>query len=101
MTPALSFTTQCNWVGGAERKLLLIAKGGPALFLFGDIMDLSHLDTTELLQLMFAEGGADMIAKYATEDQICDLESLMIDHYAERHAGGEHLVHWEASEYVH
>ena len=35
-------------------------------------MDLSHLDTTELLQLMFAEGGADMIAKYATEDQITD-----------------------------
>ena len=64
-------------------------------------MDLSLLDTTELLQLMFAEGGPDMIAKYATEDQICDLESLMIDHYAERHAGGEHLVHWEASEYVH
>ena len=65
------------------------------------IMDLSHLDTTELLQLMFADGGPDMIAKYATEDQICDLESLMIDHYAEKHAGGEHLVHWEASEYVH
>ncbi len=64
-------------------------------------MDLSHLDTTELLQLMFAEGGPDMISKYASEDQITDLESLMIDHFAEKHAGGEHLVHWEASEYVH
>jgi len=50
---------------------------------------------------MFAEGGPEMISKYATEDQITDLESLMIDHYAEKHAGGEHLVHWEASEYVH
>ena len=64
-------------------------------------LDLSHLDTTDLLQLMFAEGGPDIIQKYATDDQLLDLESLMIDHYAEKYVGGEHLVHWEASEYVH
>ena len=64
-------------------------------------VDLSHLDTTDLLQLMFAEGGPELIEKYASEEQMIDLESLLIDHYAEKHAGGEHLVHWEASEYVH
>lgn len=64
-------------------------------------MDLSHLEITELLQLTFSEGGPEIIVKYATEDQITDLESLMMDHYAEKHACGEHLVHWEASEYVH
>lgn len=64
-------------------------------------MDLSMLETTDLLQLVYAEGGAEIVVKYATEDQMADLESLMMDHYAEKHAGGEHMVHWEASEYVH
>ena len=64
-------------------------------------MDLSLLDTTELLQLMFAEDGPEIIKKFATDDQLTDLESLLIDHYAEKYAGGEHMVHWEASEYVH
>lgn len=64
-------------------------------------MDLSHLETHELLQLMFADNGPKIISEYATQDQLVDIESLIIDHYAEKHAGGEHLVHWEASQYVH
>ena len=64
-------------------------------------MDLSHLDTPELLQLMFADNGHKIISEYATQDQLIDLESLIIDYYAEKHAGGEHLVHWEASINVH
>jgi hypothetical protein len=86
---------------GLNVNCYILLRAAPPFLFLGDIMDLSHLDTTELLQLMFAEGGPDMISEYATADQITDLESLMMDHYAEKHAGGEHLVHWEASEYVH
>ena len=63
--------------------------------------DISKLETEDLLMLMQDEQGLQIIAKNASEDQMIEIESLLIDIFAGKHAGHDNLVHWEASEYVH
>ena len=63
--------------------------------------DISKLETEDLLMLMQDDQGLGIVAKNATEDQIVEIESMLIDIFAGKHAGHDNLVHWEASEYVH
>ncbi len=63
--------------------------------------DISKLETEDLLMLMQDEQGLQIIAKNASEDQMIEIESLLIDIFAGKHAGHDNLVHWEASQYVH
>lgn len=63
--------------------------------------DISKLETEDLLMLMQDDQGFSIVAEHATEDQLVEIESMLIDIFAGKHAGHDNLVHWEASEYVH
>jgi len=63
--------------------------------------DISRLDTDDLLLLISTEEGLEIVGKYASLEQMVDLEAALIDLFATKHSGHEDLVHWEASEYVH
>ena len=63
--------------------------------------DISKLETEDLLMLMQDDQGLGIVAENATEDQLVEIESMLIDIFAGKHAGHDNLVHWEASEYVH
>ena len=63
--------------------------------------DISKLETEDLLMLMQDDQGLSIVAENATEDQLVEIESMLIDIFAGKHAGHDNLVHWEASEYVH
>ena len=63
--------------------------------------DISKLETEDLLMLMQDDQGFTIVAKNASEDQLVEIESMLIDIFAGKHAGHDNLVHWEASQYVH
>ena len=51
--------------------------------------------------LMKDDQGLKMVEENATVDQLAEIESLIIDIFAGKHAGHENLVHWEATINVH
>lgn len=63
--------------------------------------DISKLETEDLLLLMMDDQGYKIVEKNASADQLIEIESMLIDIFAGKHAGHDNLVHWEASEYVH
>ena len=63
--------------------------------------DISNLETEDLLMLMKDDQGLKMVEENATVDQFAEIESLIIDIFAGKHAGHENLVHWEATINVH
>ena len=63
--------------------------------------DISNLETEDLLMLMKDDQGLKMVEEHATVDQLAEIESLIIDIFAGKHAGHENLVHWEATINVH
>jgi len=63
--------------------------------------DISNLETEDLLMLMKDDQGLKMVEENATVDQLAEIESLLIDIFAGKHAGHENLVHWEATINVH
>jgi hypothetical protein len=63
--------------------------------------DISNLETEDLLMLMKDNQGLKMVEENATIDQLAEIESLLIDIFAGKHAGHENLVHWEATINVH
>lgn len=63
--------------------------------------DISRLETEDLLLLMMDDQGYKIVEKNASADQLIEIESMLIDTFAGKHAGHDNLVHWEASEYVH
>jgi len=63
--------------------------------------DISNLETEDLLMLMKDDQGLKMVEENATIDQLAEIESLIIDIFAGKHAGHENLVHWEATINVH
>lgn len=63
--------------------------------------DISRLETEDLLLLMMDDQGYKIVEKNASADQLIEIESMLIDIFAGKHAGHDNLVHWEASEYVH
>jgi hypothetical protein len=63
--------------------------------------DISNLETEDLLMLMKDDQGLKMVEENATVDQLAEIESLIIDIFAGKHAGHENLVHWEATINVH
>ncbi len=63
--------------------------------------DISKLETEDLLLLMMDDQGYKIVEKNASADQMVEIESLLIDIFAGKHAGHDNLVHWEASQYVH
>jgi hypothetical protein len=63
--------------------------------------DISRLETEDLLLLMMDDQGYKVVEKNASADQLIEIESMLIDIFAGKHAGHDNLVHWEASEYVH
>jgi hypothetical protein len=63
--------------------------------------DISNLETEDLLMLMKDDQGLKMVEENATIDQLAEIESLLIDIFAGKHAGHENLVHWEATINVH
>ncbi len=63
--------------------------------------DISKLETEDLLMLMQNDQGFKMVEENASVDQLVEIESLLIDIFAGKHAGHDNLVHWEASINVH
>ena len=63
--------------------------------------DISNLETEDLLMLMKDDQGLKMVEENATINQLAEIESLLIDIFAGKHAGHENLVHWEATINVH
>ena len=63
--------------------------------------DISKLETEDLLMLMHNVQGLKMVEENASVDQLVEIESLLIDIFAGKHAGHDNLVHWEASINVH
>ncbi len=63
--------------------------------------DISKLETEDLLMLMQNDQGLKMVEENASVDQLVEIESLLIDIFAGKHAGHDNLVHWEASINVH
>lgn len=63
--------------------------------------DISKLETEDLLMLMQNVQGLKMVEENASVDQLVEIESLLIDIFAGKHAGHDNLVHWEASINVH
>ena len=51
--------------------------------------------------LMQDDQGFSIIEENATADQLVEIESMLIDIFAGKHAGHDNLVHWEASINVH
>lgn len=63
--------------------------------------DITNLETEDLLMLMQDDQGFSIVVENASEDQLVEIESMLIDIFAGKHAGHDNLVHWEASEHVH
>jgi len=63
-------------------------------------MDLTNLTSAEVYYLLMTD-QVDISDVKITDDQLLDMELTAMVVVATQMAGGEHMVHWEASESYH